>query len=177
MKHAENSLVQVDFTSPEGRKERLWAESIGTDQARILSVPVWIYGVSVGSIVHTGTTPARVTRTSPGATLRFLVAEGMSGKHVYLTRVVPDLRERNWGIGPATFFGPRLVALNVHTRASWWPEIGGYLDGLRSAGMLEQWEAGDPDQDADQESAMESSTESILVHPLPVDGTTDLEFS
>jgi hypothetical protein len=164
-------LLQVDFVSPEGRKERLWAEANDANQACILSVPVWIYGVSAGSIVRKepGTINPEVIRLSPGATVRFLVSEGRSGKDVYLSRVVPDLRKLKLGVGPATFFGPRLVALHVHERETWWPEIGTYLDGLIEEGLIEQWEAGDPDQGAVAEIGAQHAHESVLEHPLPVD--------
>lgn len=179
MENAENTLVQVDFTSPEGRKERLWAESSGIGQARILSVPVWNYGLSVGTVVDLTAVPPRIIGISKGATLRFLASEGSSGKAVYLSRVLIDLQKLGYGAGPATFFGPRLVAMNVHIRSDWWPGIGTYLGQLVAQGVVEQWEAADPDQGAndDDEPTTETIANKVLVHPLPVPGSLSIEFS
>lgn len=177
MNHEPRSLVQVDFSSPEGRRERVWAECISSDHARILNVPVWAYGVSIGSVVHIDSEHTRLLRESSGATLRFLVNERMSGKHVYLTRVLVDMRIRACGVGPATFFGPRMVAMHVHKRADWWPKVGTYLDELVGEGLVEEWEAGDPDQGMDQEPPTELEVHDILIHPLPVDASTNAEFS
>jgi len=166
------------FVSPEGREEALWVEEQSPNTYRVLSVPVWVYGISVGSIVEAEPdnglqlTCRRVVRDSPGGTVRFIVPQGKVASEVYLMRVIPDAKRRSLYVGPATFFNPRLVAVHVHERKKWWPEVGGYLDTLVSEGVLEQWEVADPDQYAGEHRDDDSEPPSgkVLVHPLPVDG-------
>ncbi|HEX9483409.1 MAG TPA: DUF4265 domain-containing protein [Gemmatimonadaceae bacterium] len=169
---------QMLFISPEGREEALWVEEQSGNMYCVLSVPVWIYGVSVGSIVEgergdgSQLKYRRVVRDSPGGTVRFVVPQGALASEIYLTRVIPDAKRLGLYIGPATFFNPRLVAVHVHERKKWWPEVGSYLDRLVSEGVLEQWEVGDPDQYAGEyrEDDNEPLSGRMLVHPLPVDG-------
>ncbi len=175
------------FVSPEGREEALWVEEEKRNTYRVLSVPVWIYGISVGSIVESepGDGPhlvfRRVVRDSPGGTVRFIVPQGgIAASVVYLTRVIPDAKRLGLHIGPATFFNPRLVASHVHERKKWWPEVGGYLDALVGEGVLEQWEVGDPDQYAGEHQdgdSSESPPGKVLVHPLPIDGVEGQHIS
>lgn len=170
---------QMLFVSPEGRKEALWVEQLAHNEYRVLSVPVWIYGVSVGSIVESeaGDSPQlvfrRVIQPGAGGTVRFIVPRrGTRASQIYLTRVIPDSKRLGLKIGPATFFNPRLVAVHLHERQKWWPEFGGYLDTLVSEGVLEQWEVGDPDTYNGDDDVIEQVTEAdtkTLVHPLPVD--------
>jgi len=175
------------FISPEGRKEALWVEEHGRDRYRWLSVPVWAYGVSVGSIVEAfEPRPGyrrecrQIVRDSAGGTVRVIVASGRLASEVYRMRVIPDAKRLGLYVGPATFFNPRLVAVHVHEREKWWPEVGGYLDMLVEEGVLEQWEVADPDQYASEhQNHNESDTpsESVLEHPLPVDGIEDRHVS
>jgi hypothetical protein len=177
----------MQFLSPEGREEVLWVEQQGRSTYRVLNVPVWIYGVSIGTIVEAE--PAngdrlhfrKVVRESPGGTLRFIVPQGTKASDVYLQRVIPDAKRLGLYIGPATFFNPRLVAVNLHDRKHWWPKVGEYLDALVKDGVLEQWEVGDPDQYAeDHEHETDESlqpTGKPLVHPLPVDGVMGQDVS
>lgn len=169
------------FVSPEGREEALWVEQQSANTYRVLSVPVWLYGVSVGSIVEGESGDEaqlkfrRVVRDSPGGTVRFIVPSGgAKASELYLTRVIPDAKRLGLYIGPATFFNPRLVAVHVHERARWWPEVGGYFDQLVNEGVLEQWEVADPDQyaaDHDEETIEKVEPGGkVLVHPLPADG-------
>jgi hypothetical protein len=168
------------FVSPEGREEVLWVEQHEANAYRVLSVPVWIYGVSIGSIVAAAEDGSplkfgRLIRESPGGTVRFIVPHGVRASEVYLSRVIPDAKRLSLYIGPATFFNPRLVAVHVHDRRKWWPEVGSFLDTLVREGVLEQWEVGDPDQYAAEHGGTEHTETAIrgneLVHPLPVDGT------
>lgn len=172
---------QMLFVSPEGRVEALWVQQQSASMFRVLSVPVWCYGVSVGTVVEGAQsdgarlTLRRVVRNSPGATVRFIVpAGGAAASAVYLTRVIPDAKRLGFAIGPATFFDPRLVAIHVRERDRWWPEVGSYLDRLVHEGVLEQWEIGDPDEyaaDHDETSAEQVIQDGkVLVHPLPVAG-------
>jgi hypothetical protein len=172
---------QMLFVSPEGREEALWVEQQGPNTYRVLNVPVWFYGVSVGSIVEGEMGDKgwlnfrRVLRDSLGGTLRFIVPPtGPKASEIYLTRVIADAKRFGLYIGPATFFNPRLVAVHVHERAKWWPEVGGYLDQLVREGLLQQWEVGDPNQSAadhDEERIEKVAPGgTALVHPLPIDG-------
>jgi hypothetical protein len=170
---------QMLFVSPEGREEALWVEEQNHNAYRVLSVPVWIYGISVGSLVEAESgdgsrlTFRRLMRDSPGGTVRFIVPPGAIASEVYLARVIPDAKRLGLYIGPATFFNPRLVAVHVHERKQWWPEVGGYFDTLVSAGVVEQWEVADPDQYAGEprvDEDMEPPNGKVLMHPLPVDG-------
>jgi hypothetical protein len=168
----------MSFVSPEGREEVLWVEEQAGNAYRVLDVPVWIYGVSVGTIVEAASvngrqlTFHRVIRDSSGGTVRFIVPPGTRASEIYLGRVIPDAKRLGLCIGPATFFDPRLVALHVHDRKDWWPDVGGYLDALVQEGSLVQWEVGDPDQYGDQHTSdnIAQPTGKALVHPLPVDG-------
>lgn len=175
-------LQQIVFESPEGRREALWAETGLQGEYKVLSVPVWCYGVSVGSMVEAeldGNGRLRFSRNvkpSAGGTLRFMVpARGMTGKEVYLSRVVPDAMERGLHIGPATFFQPRLVAFHLRRREDWWPQVGSYLDHLVSLALIEQWEVADPDVYAAEHSAGSlervDPNRPVLEHQLPVDGS------
>jgi hypothetical protein len=176
-----DSWHQMLFISPEGREEVLWVERQGRRNAyKVLNVPVWLYGVSVGSIcealdqTESRLRFARVLRESPGGTVRFIVPWGdVLASDVYLSRVIPDAKRLGLYIGPATFFNPRLVAVHVHDRRQWWPEVGGYFETLIEEGVLQHWEVGDPDEyAADHDPSSVEKVEpgsSILVHPLPVD--------
>lgn len=173
--------------SPEGRKEALWVEHLGRNDHRVLSVPVWIYGISVGTIVESQIGDStrlqfrRVSQEATGGTVRFIVPRG-SGRasDIYLTRVIPDAHRLGLEIGLATFFNPRLVAVHLHQRVKLWPEFGGYLDTLVTEGVLEQWEVGDPDMDAGGGEEIEEVVEAdheTLIHPLPVDGVLGQDLS
>src|SRR5437879_3997501 len=100
---------QMLFASPEGREEALWVEHQNGNTYRVLSVPVWIYGISVGSIVEAepGDGPRLkfrgVVRSSQGGTVRFIVPPGAIASEVYLARVIPDAKRLGLYIGPATF--------------------------------------------------------------------------
>jgi hypothetical protein len=92
-----------------GREEVLWVEQRGHNAFSVLSVPVWIYGVSVGSIVGASDQRGsplifgRALRASPGGTVRFIVPRGVRASDVYLSRVIPDAKRLGIFIGPATF--------------------------------------------------------------------------
>lgn len=172
------SWHQMTFLSPEGRKEVLWVEEQAAPHSyRVLSAPVWIYGVSIGTVVYglPGDSQylrfVRVVRDSPGATIRFIVPDGTTASKVYLTRLLPDAKRLGLAVGPATFFDPPAVALHVRKRSAWWPAVGSYLNQLVREGVIEQWEIGDPDEHKGEpvEDVSERS-DSVLIHPLPTDG-------
>lgn len=177
----------MKFLSPEGREEVLWVEQQQHNTYRVLNVPVWIYGVSIGTVVEAERDRddrlrfRAVVRESPGGTVRFIVPPGNRASQVYLQRVIPDAKRLGLHIGPATFFNPRLVAVNLYDRKEWWPRVGGYLETLVKGGVLEQWEVGDPDQYATdhEQDTLDSLglSASPLVHPLPVDGVIGQDVS
>src|ERR1700722_6661868 len=109
--------------SPDGRIEVLWVEQESApDTYRVLNTPVWMYGVSVGTVVYglPGESEylrfGRVIRDSPGATVRLAVPVGATASQVYLGRIVPDTKRLGIDIGPATFFDPGIVAIHVGER-------------------------------------------------------------
>ena len=166
------------FTSPEGREEALWVEEGESGTYRVLSVPVWAYGISRGSLVKArdgGGLPLRfheLVAPSRGATVRFIVPPDRKASTIYTRRVIPDALHLGLHIGPATFFDPRLVSIHIHEREKWWPEVGAYLDALRDEGTLEQWEIADPDKYPYTATEVVQLGGRVLTHPLPVDGVT-----
>lgn len=180
------SWRQMIFVSPENRRESLWVEELGHGEFRVLSVPVWVYGVSVGAVVaamdmeEDPLSFRAVVRPSAGGTIRFIAPTGVVASELYKSRVVPDASRLGLFIGPATLFNPRLVAVHVHRRANWWPEVGSYLDGLVNAGVVEAWEVADPDQyaaDHPSEPHVHDESRGVLVHPLPFDGMVGQHLS
>ena len=174
------------FISPEGRRESLWVEELSPSTFRVLSVPVWVYGISVGTIVAataTNQSPlsfSHVIRQSAGGTVRIMAPSGRLASDLYKTRVISDARRLGLFIGPSTFFDPRLVAINVRDRSKWWPEVGGYLDALVAEGVLLEWEVADPDEYASEHAADETLvqvTQAVLRHPLPFDGDVERHVS
>ena len=167
---------QMIFVSPEGRQEALWVEPVTGGAYRVLSPPVWMYGISMGSLVRASEGPngllafEELVTPSEGGTVRVVVApEGLPASELYLTRLVPAAQARGLSIGPATFFNPRLVVINVRKRAQWWPEVGELLDSLVRDGTIEQWEVADPDAyAAEGRNAQSEPVGEILMHQLPV---------
>jgi hypothetical protein len=169
------------FTSPEGRQEALWVEELDRNRFRVLSVPVWAYGISVGTVVDATDVSqselsfGAVLRESHGGTVRVLFPSGTTASTAYLERLLPEAESRQLHIGPSTFFDPRVVAINLHRRDSWWPRVGTWLEELKKAGVIEQWEVADPDEYAAEHGggsvASTGSGRQPLVHPLPVSGS------
>lgn len=183
---SENSLRRMIFVSPENRRESLWVEELGRGEFRVLSVPVWVYGISVGTVVaavdleQDPLSFQKVVRPSAGGTVRFVAPSGVVASELYKAHVVPDARQLGLFIGPATFFNPRLVAVHLRFRTNWWPEVGSYLDGLVNAGIVDEWEVADPDEyatDHPSESIVSGEFREVLMHPLPFDGITDQHVS
>lgn len=186
MPNESGALHQMVFTSPEGRREALWVEDHSHHTYRVLSVPIWVYGISVGTIVTAQQSDDlgfelqfdTVVAISPRGTIRFIVAPGMRAKQVYIDRVLPDAAHLNLFVGPATFLHPRVVAMSLYQRDKWWPDVGSYLDDLVRQDVLEQWEVADPDAHASESApAPVDPQPKILVHQLPVDGALGQEAS
>lgn len=187
MPNESGALHQMVFTSPEGRREALWVEDHGHHMYRVLSVPIWAYGISLGTIVTAQPSDDhmfefkfdKVVATSTRGTIRFIVAPGRRAKQVYIGRVLPDAAHLSLFVGPATFLHPRVVAMSLFERDRWWPEVGRYLDDLVRQDVLEQWEVADPDAYANDRAPASplDPPPKILVHQLPVDGVQGLEVS
>jgi len=168
--------LQMRFCGPDGRGEVLWVQPMN-GVYRVLNVPVWQYGISVDSRVK-GRPGERwlefdgLVETSSGATVRIYIpseAPISPASRLYLERIIPDCRERRIGIGPATFFDPRVVAIHVRVRADWDTRLADYLDELIDEGLLELWEVGDPDAYPPDETE-EPAEHRDLVHPRPTPG-------
>jgi Domain of unknown function (DUF4265) len=164
---------QMRFVSPEGRGEVVWVEDQADDAYRVLNVPVWIYGISLGSLVE-GTAGddllvfRKLLEPAPGGTVRCIVPKGTVASSVYLTKIVPDAIRLGIGIGPATFLDPRMVAIHLHVKDAWWPAFGEYLNRLVDEGVLQEWEVADPDEYADDHSNEVTPWNGRdLVHPEP----------
>jgi hypothetical protein len=141
---------------------------------RVLNVPVWVYGISVGTLVDgklgdDGVLEFRdLIEPSPGGTVRYIVPEGRLASEVYLTDLGPEATRRGIGVGPATFLDPLIVALHIHNRAQWSPALAEQLNQYVDRGVIEQWEVGDPDEYSEEDdSEAEESAGSELVHPSP----------
>ena len=165
---------QMRFISPEGRGEIVWVEEQSANAFRVLNVPVWIYGISLGTLVEGKWNGAllsysRLLEPSPGGTVRCIVPKGGLASRTYLDRIVGDAGKLGVGIGPSTFLDPRMVAIHLHVKDTWWPQFGGYLNKLVEEGVLQEWEVGDPDEYADDHASEPATgwTGRDLVHPEP----------
>lgn len=165
---------QMRFMPADGRAEVLWVQPEADDTYRVLNVPVWQYGVSVGSRVK-----ARdgerwlefdgVVEDSRGATVRLYLPPDSPitpASRLYIERILPDCRDRGLGVGPATFLDPALVAIHVHERSDWNTRFAEYLNGLTDEGLLQLWEVGDPDAYPPEEPE-EPGEHDELIHPRP----------
>ena len=165
---------QMRFQAADGHTEVLWVAPAADGAYRVLSVPVWLYGVSVGTLVraHEGDRWLEYDSTalsSPGATIRVYLppdADQMPASRVYLERVFPDCTERDLAIGPATFFDPLLVAIHLQRRQEWDNEAAAYFNELVEQGIAELWEIADPDVYPPEEPEIEEF-HAVLVHPRP----------
>jgi len=164
---------QMRFCGADGRGEVLWVQPI--DGAyRVLNVPVWQYGISVGALVK-GRPGEQwlefdgLVDASSGATVRIYLppdAPITPASRLYLERIIPDCREHRIGIGPATFFDPAVVAIHLRERSDWNTSIADYLDALANEGLIQLWEVGDPDAYPPDEPDKPVEHEN-LVHPRP----------
>jgi len=170
---------QMRFVAADGHAEVLWVQP--DDGAyRVLNVPVWQYGLSVGSRVK-GRRGERwlefdgLVEKSSGATVRIYIpadAPISPASRLYLERVIPDCRQRRIGIGPATFFDPQVVAIHVRARTDWNTRFADYLSELAEHGMPQLWEVGDPDAYPPDEPE-EPGDHSDLIHPRPTPDRTE----
>jgi hypothetical protein len=168
---------QMRFRATDGHTEVLWVAPARGGAFRVLNVPVWLYGISVGTLVSAQEGDRwleyeSTVLSSPGATIRVYLppnADQMPASRVYLERVFPDCTERNLAIGPATFFDPRVVAIHLQRREEWDTEAAAYFNELVDQGIAELWEIADPDMYPPEEAEVEEF-DGILVHPRPTLG-------
>jgi hypothetical protein len=169
------------FIAADGHAEIMWVQPENDGTYRILNVPVWQYGVSVGARVR-GRAGERwleydkLVEDSRGATVRIYIpadAPIAPASRLYLERIIPDCRTRGLGIGPATFFDPRVVAIHVRERSDWSTRFAEYLNGLVDERVLQLWEVGDPDAFPPDEPD-EDGAYCELVHPRPTPDREEL---
>lgn len=167
------TLSQVRFRAADGHREVLWTQPDGA-YYRVLNVPVWLYGISVGTLVSvTVGEPwkefSEIITPSTGGTVRLFVPDEaplIPASRFYLEQMLPECRERRLAIGPATFFDPLVVAVHIRHRDQWNQAYAKYLDDLVARGSIRFWEVGDPDvSPPDQPDEVVSDSE--LVHPRP----------
>jgi hypothetical protein len=169
-----NDRRMVTVSAPDNGCEVIWAEHVSKDRYRVLSVPVFAYGISRGTtlvakeqINGDQLNLERIVHPSEGATIRCYVREGLLASKVYLEQMVPSGSKMGLEFGPATFFDPEIVAFHVHSRRRW-QDVGRYCDELVRKQVLKFWELGDPDADgvADEQSVVEPW---VVVHQPPGD--------
>lgn len=167
------TLSQVRFRAADGHREVLWTQPEG-DHYRVLNVPVWLYGISVGTLVSaTAGEPwkefGEIITPSTGGTVRLFVPDEAPltpASRFYLEQMLPECQERRLPIGPATFFDPLVVAVHIRARDQWNKAYATYLDDLVARGSIRFWEVGDPDVYPPEEPD-EVISDSELVHPPP----------
>jgi hypothetical protein len=179
MSEIDSRWVQMVFDAPDGRREVLWVQPAEEDDTyRVLNVPVWLYGVSVGTRVRgRAATPWLVydgtVEQARGGTVRVFVhdeARATPASRFYLDVLLPACEAQAIGAGPATFFDPLVVAVHFHSRPGWQGPQAELLNKLARDGALEFWELGDPDpgprEDEDPDEAEDDDGEP-LVHERP----------
>ena len=135
---------------------------------RVLSVPVFVFGLSRGAVVDAEPGPRgrlrfrRVRRASRGATVRCYVSPARTARRVYEERLEGPMGRR-LGLGPVSVFEPDIVAVHVQDRGQL-PAVAEYLDQLVLDGTLRLWEPADPGAPAGPEDAVEEQPWE-LVHP------------
>jgi len=181
----------MTFLDPDGLREVLWVERVHDDAFLVLNVPVFVFGVSLGTVVQgmNATRRAadkqpvelrvrRVLRASVGGTVRVIVPAGMLASHWYTAHFLPHVRQRGrLRVGPATFFDPRMVAIHVKQRHQVWGALAGYMSDALDRGVIQQWTAADPEEGQRRPAVdralrgddlgARAADEGILIHPAP----------
>lgn len=169
--------VQVRCSTSDNGEEILWAEPIATGLYRILSVPVFVYGVSRESVVEVRAPGAptetlvasRVAQESPSATVRLYADDRCKAGTLYREEVAGRARKLGVRVGPATILDPGIVAINVAVRSEW-RLLARVLDDLVATKHARFWELGDPDLSPVVEEVVEYVRSPWrLVHPPPGD--------
>jgi hypothetical protein len=171
---AQGELRRVKARAPDNGTEVLWGEVRDT-AVRILSVPVFLYGVSRDSAVEVSPDGpdlilVRVINPSPGATIRVYGNGLVKASDLYLQRILPDAQKAGVPIGPATFLDPDIVAFHLNARKDV-IAMSRVLDSVATTHVFKFWELGDPPRDVGGASNDDDSDEAWqLVHPIPVAG-------
>lgn len=163
---SEQLLIEV----PRGERgiEVLRALPVTGGAYRVLSVPVFVYGVSRDSVIVASPGPrgrlcfAGVRTPSPGATIRASVNPATTPRHVdddYFKGPIG----RRLGLGPATLLEPTTIAVHLRDRGRM-VDATRYLDGLIRLGVLTGWEFGDPGAPSENEEDLVAQPWE-LVHP------------
>lgn len=164
----------IGVPSSDSGVEFLWGELVGAHRYRLLSVPVFTYGISRGAVVRVRPDHARgelvfdrVLADSGGGTIRLYLNEGYAAADVHKQHVLRLAANRGLSVGPATIFPPEVIAIHVQSRDQL-EQAGSALDEIVSRGYGRFWELSDPDlqptEDADQDPNAEPWQ---LVHPPP----------
>jgi len=177
--NANGELRLIEIATPDNGTEVLWVEKLGSI-IRVVSVPVFAEGISRDALVLAEETKGQrlrfrqVLQPSAGATIRCYVAESLKASKVYTDRIYLDAERLGLRIGPATFFDPEVVAFHVKARDQV-SSVFAYLDTLAHERVIRIVELGDPPmQDLEQPPEDGGADEPWeLVHPLPVDRTTN----
>lgn len=173
--------TQIRALTEDNGEEWMWAEPVEPGGYRLLSVPVFAYGLSRGTIVDGeasgedgALTVARVRTPSPGATMRIYLADDTKAGDFYSGAFISAAAQRGLSVGPATLLEPSVIALHIRDRGAW-QAVAKLMDGIVSNGQAKFWELGDPDEspstDDSETRTKEVSTRAKwrLVHPPPGD--------
>jgi Domain of unknown function (DUF4265) len=138
----------------------------------VLSVPVFLYGLSRGTVIDAEPGPRgrlqfrRIRHVSPGATVRCYVSPATTARHVYEDHLGGP-RAQRLGLRPVSLFDPDIVAVHVRDRRQL-AAVGAYLDNLVLQGVLRFWEPADPGARKSDEGETGGQPWE-LVHPPAVD--------
>jgi hypothetical protein len=145
-----SSLYQTKmlFDAPRGRAEWLWVAKTGQREFRVLTVPIWVYGISVGTLVTGRIVGSRLhfndlAEPSPGGTCRILTQAGQVASELYLNIVGPKLAAEGVSVGPASFYDPAIVGVHFKNRARV-EMLRAVLNEFEADSAFETWELADP---------------------------------
>lgn len=170
-------IRQIAVAALDNGTEVLWAEAVNESSFRLLSVPVFVYGISMGAVLRAEPGPngilviVSVLSPSQGATIRCYVPQATTASVIYRKEIVPRMTAAGLLVGPVTFLDPDVVAIHVKNRRDA-QAVGRELDFLAAQNRLRFWEVGDPamaepkheEEDTPPAEAWE------LIHDLPTEG-------
>jgi hypothetical protein len=165
---ADSEQLLVEVRRSQRGIEVLRAIPLAAGGYRVLSVPVFVSGISRDTVIDADEGPhghlqfAAVRAVSPGATIRVWVSPSTTPRHVdddYFKGPIG----RKVGLGPATLLDPTTVAVHLRDRGST-EAAARYLDGLIRLGVLTEWEFSDPGAPSEpDEDSLRTPWE--VVHP------------
>ena len=175
-------LKLLAVAAPDNGTEVLWCEADGPNTCRIVSVPVFAFGMSVGTLVRAEANHPRrlqlkeVLAPSGGATVRCYVSHGALASSVYKEEILPAMTAAGLAVGPATFLDPDVVAMHIRRRQDL-VSVGGELDGIANQGRVRFWELADPSDSHEHEAEDGAPGDPWeLVHELPVGGDATAHY-